>query len=132
MKSPTELASSRLAVALVADIDDKGPAKDIIEPGDVIVQFDGKDIKEMRDLPRVVADTPVGKDVAVVIIRKGARDYAARHPWQRVTYERGRIVVHDGYVLHAIGPASDPAPLGYRITLQGHGVRTSIGWMLYW
>src|SRR5262249_711904 len=29
--------------ALVADIDDKGPAKDIIEPGDVIVRFDGKD-----------------------------------------------------------------------------------------
>jgi serine protease Do len=60
--------------ALVADIDDKGPAKDIIEPGDVIVRFDGKDIKEMRDLPRVVADTPVGKDVAVVIVRKGKED----------------------------------------------------------
>jgi serine protease Do len=60
--------------ALVADIDDKGPARDIIEPGDVIVEFDGKDIKEMRDLPRVVADTPVGKDVAVVIIRKGKED----------------------------------------------------------
>ena len=29
----------------------------------MIVKFDGKDIKEMRDLPRVVADTPVGKDV---------------------------------------------------------------------
>jgi serine protease Do len=57
--------------ALVAGVDDKGPAKDVIEPGDVIVQFDGKDIHEMRDLPRVVADTPVGKDVAVVIIRKG-------------------------------------------------------------
>jgi len=40
----------------------------------VIVQFDGKDIKEMRDLPRVVADTPVGKDVPVVIIRKGKED----------------------------------------------------------
>src|SRR6516162_9411308 len=60
--------------ALVAGVDDKGPAKDIIEPGDVIVQFDGKDIKEMRDLPRVVADTPVGKDVPVVIIRKGKED----------------------------------------------------------
>jgi hypothetical protein len=33
--------------------------------GDVIVKFDGKDIKEMRDLPRIVADTPVGKDVEV-------------------------------------------------------------------
>jgi serine protease Do len=60
--------------ALVAGVDDKGPAKDVIEPGDVIVQFDGKDIHEMRDLPRVVADTPVGKDVAIVVIRKGKED----------------------------------------------------------
>jgi serine protease Do len=58
--------------ALVAGIDDKGPAKPAgIEPGDVIVQFDGKEIKDMRDLPRVVADTPVGKEVPVQIIRKG-------------------------------------------------------------
>src|SRR6478736_412756 len=45
-----------------------------IEPGDVIVKFDGKDIKEMRDLPRVVADTPVGKDVPVLVIRKGKEE----------------------------------------------------------
>src|SRR5262245_21339163 len=58
--------------ALIAGVDDKGPAKPAgIEPGDVVVKFDGKDIKEMRDLPRIVADTPVGKDVPVVIIRKG-------------------------------------------------------------
>lgn len=58
--------------ALVAGIDEKGPAKPAgIEPGDVIVKFDGKDIKEMRDLPRIVADTPVGKDVEVTVIRKG-------------------------------------------------------------
>jgi serine protease Do len=61
--------------ALVAGVDDKGPAKPAgIEPGDVIVKFDGKDIKEMRDLPRVVADTPVGKQTPVVIIRKGKED----------------------------------------------------------
>jgi serine protease Do len=58
--------------ALVAGVDDKGPAKPAgIEPGDVIVQFDGKDIKEMRDLPKIVGDTPVNKDVSVLIIRKG-------------------------------------------------------------
>lgn len=58
--------------ALVAGVDDKGPAKPAgIEPGDVIVKFDGKDIKEMKDLPRIVADTPVGKDVPVVVVRKG-------------------------------------------------------------
>jgi serine protease Do len=59
--------------ALVAGVDDKGPAKPAgIEPGDVITAFDGKDIKEPKDLSRVVADTAVGKEVDVVIIRKGA------------------------------------------------------------
>jgi serine protease Do len=61
--------------ALVAGVDDKGPAKPAgIEPGDVIVKFDGKDIKEMRDLPKIVAETPVGKDVPVTIIRKGKEE----------------------------------------------------------
>jgi serine protease Do len=61
--------------ALVAGVDDKGPAKPAgIEAGDVIVKFDGKDIKEMRDLPRIVADTTVGKDVEVLIIRKGKEE----------------------------------------------------------
>src|SRR6202140_3365861 len=61
--------------ALIAGIDEKGPAKPAgIEPGDVIVKFDGKDIKEMRDLPRIVADTPVGKDVDVTIVRKGKEE----------------------------------------------------------
>ena len=58
--------------ALIAGVDDKGPAKPAgIEPGDVVVTFDGKDIKEPKDLSRVVADTAVGKEVDVVIIRKG-------------------------------------------------------------
>jgi serine protease Do len=58
--------------ALIAGVDDKGPAKPAgIEPGDVIVTFDGKEIKEPKDLSRVVADTAVGKEVDVVVIRKG-------------------------------------------------------------
>src|ERR1700704_4617930 len=61
--------------ALVAGVDEKGPAKPAgIEPGDVIVKFDGQDIKERRDLPRVVADTPVGKEVPVLVIRKGREE----------------------------------------------------------
>ncbi len=70
--------------ALIAGIDDKGPAKPAgIEPGDVVVQFDGRPVKEMRDLPRIVADTPVGKDVEVVIIRKGEE--------QKKTVKIGRL-----------------------------------------
>ena len=61
--------------ALIAGIDDKGPAKPAgIEAGDVVVKFDGQDIREMRDLPRIVADTPVGKDVEVIVIRKGKEE----------------------------------------------------------
>lgn len=61
--------------ALVAGVDDKGPAKPAgIEPGDVVVKFDGKDIKEPKDLSRIVADTAVGKTVDVVLIRKGKEE----------------------------------------------------------
>src|SRR5258708_20990518 len=61
--------------ALIAGVEDKGPAKPAgIEPGDVVVKFDGNDIKDPKDLSRVVADTAVGKEVDVVIIRKGAEE----------------------------------------------------------
>ena len=61
--------------ALIAGIDDKGPAKPGgIQPGDVVVKFDGHDVKEMHDLPRIVADTAVGKVVDVVVIRKGKEE----------------------------------------------------------
>jgi serine protease Do len=57
--------------ALIAGIDDKGPAKPAgLEVGDVIVRFDGREVKDSRDLPRIVASSPVGKAVDVVIVRK--------------------------------------------------------------
>ena len=86
--------------ALVAGVDDKGPAKPAgIEPGDVIVNFDGKEIKEMRDLPRVVADTPVGKQTPVVVIRKG------REETKTVTLGR----LEDGEKLAAVNSKSGGA-----------------------
>jgi serine protease Do len=58
--------------ALVAGIDDKGPAKPAgLKTGDVITRFDGKEVKESRDLPKIVAATPVGKDVPVTVMREG-------------------------------------------------------------
>ncbi|MDD9909247.1 MAG: Do family serine endopeptidase [Ahrensia sp.] len=60
--------------ALVAGMTPKGPAENSgIETGDVILRFDGKGINQMRDLPRIVAETPVGKTVDVVVRRKGKR-----------------------------------------------------------
>lgn len=42
-----------------------------IVPGDIITKFDGKEIKEMRNLPRMVADTAIGKTVALEVWHKG-------------------------------------------------------------
>ena len=62
------------AGALVSRVDPKGPAKDAgIERGDVIVTFDGTEIEEMDELPRVVAATPPDKKVEVVVLRDGKR-----------------------------------------------------------
>jgi serine protease Do len=66
------LGLSEARGALVADVTREGPAEAAgIEAGDVIISFDGKDVPRMRDLPRVVAETAVGKEVNVVLVRHG-------------------------------------------------------------
>jgi len=58
--------------ALVGDIIAGGPADSAgIKRGDIIIAFDGKTVKNMSDLPRIVAETPVGKEADVTIIREG-------------------------------------------------------------
>jgi serine protease Do len=58
--------------ALVADVTPDGPAEKAgIKRGDVIVSFDGNEIKEMQDLPYMVSITPVDKRVEVEVIRRG-------------------------------------------------------------
>lgn len=58
--------------ALVAGVDPAGPAQTAgIETGDVILSFDGQPVVSSRDLPRIVAGTPVGKSVSVEVFRRG-------------------------------------------------------------
>jgi len=60
--------------ALVADVIKEGPAENAkIKAGDVILRFDGKRVREMRSLPKIVADTVVGKPVEVEVWRNGSR-----------------------------------------------------------
>lgn len=59
--------------ALVAGVSDDGPARKAgIRQGDVILIFDGHEVEEMRALPRIVANTSIGKTVKVEVWRKGA------------------------------------------------------------
>lgn len=83
--------------AMVAGVSDEGPAKEAgIKQGDVILTFDGKEVESMRRLPRIVADTKIGKDVDVVIWRDGKK--------QTVQVELGEL---EEDVVAANAPASD-------------------------
>ena len=58
--------------ALVIDITPDGPSDGLVREGDIILEFDSRPIERMRDLPRVVAETAVGKAVPVKVLRDGA------------------------------------------------------------
>jgi serine protease Do len=61
--------------ALVADVVKDGPAEAAgLKQGDVIVEFDGKPVTDSAELPLLVARTPVGKSVSLVIIRDKKRE----------------------------------------------------------
>ena len=58
--------------ALVVNVTEDGPAaKSGIQARDIIVTFDGKEVNAMRKLPRIVAETAVGKTVPVTVWRNG-------------------------------------------------------------
>jgi serine protease Do len=58
--------------AMVAGVTDGGPAeKAKVRGGDIILKFDGQDVKDMHSLPRIVAETDVGKKVHVLLWRDG-------------------------------------------------------------
>ena len=59
---------------LIADVTKDGPAeKGGLKRGDVIVEFDGKTVKDMSSLLSMVAKSPIGKKVEIVAIRDGKK-----------------------------------------------------------
>ncbi len=60
--------------ALVASVTEGGPAEEAgLKAGDVILELDGKSVREMRRLPRIVAETEIDKAVDVVVWRGGKK-----------------------------------------------------------
>ena len=60
--------------ALVSAVTANSPAeKGGLQSGDVILKFDGKDVTTMRGLPKIVAQTPIGRSVDVDVLRKGEK-----------------------------------------------------------
>jgi serine protease Do len=60
--------------ALISDVTAAGPAaKAGLRNGDLVVAFDGKPVPDNRALPRIVANTPIGKTVTVDVLRNGRK-----------------------------------------------------------
>jgi hypothetical protein len=60
---------------LIIDVSENGAAKPAgLKPADVVVRMDGQEIREPSDLSRIVAQTPAGKPVDLVIIRNGKQE----------------------------------------------------------
>jgi len=58
--------------ALVAEVTKDGPADQAgLERGDIITSFNGTPVKDSRELPTLVAQTPVGEKVDVTVLRGG-------------------------------------------------------------
>ena len=58
--------------ALVGRVNDGGPADSAgIKGGDIILKFNGQDLKDVKSLQRIVAETPIGKSVPVMLWRDG-------------------------------------------------------------
>ena len=125
------LAMGEVSGALVAGVNENGPAAEAgIEPGDVILEFDGQKVGAMHELPRLVADEPIGKEVKVLVLRKGSQ--------QTVTVKLGRLQEDEKEVAALDQPPTDePAaptappsvsgPLGLTLSDLSADLRTKFG-----
>ncbi len=101
--------------AMVASVTDNGPAAAAqIHGGDVILKFNGQDVKEMRTLPRIVAETAIGKQVPVVVWRDG----------KEVTVQAAIAELPDDVQKASASPAAPaPRPADPTMAITGLGMK---------
>jgi len=105
--------------ALVASVTKDGPAaKAGLRNGDLITGFDGKAVGDDRALPRIVADTPIGKTVSIDMLRRGKKQAV------RITVQR---LAEDNKTAKPAKPAPAPAKTQSRLTRLGLSLGTLDG-----
>jgi len=98
--------------ALVARAQEGGPAATAgIRNGDIILRFNGVEVREMRNLPRIVADNMVGAQVPVVVWRDGREE--------TITVTLGELPAEQAQAGGPQAPAQSAAP----VELAGLGLR---------
>ncbi|HVX81526.1 MAG TPA: PDZ domain-containing protein, partial [Devosiaceae bacterium] len=104
--------------AMVTDVTSPGPSAGVLKEGDIILSFDGKPIDKMHDLPRLVAETEVGKLVPLTLVRDGKTE--------TVTITLGRL--DDGQ--HTARPARSAPPPPAKPATKGHTLGDELGFEL--
>ena len=95
--------------ALVAAVIEDGPAeRGALRQGDVILNFDGQLVPSRRSLPKIVADTEVGKAVDVVIWRDGGErvmqiEVGRLEDYELASIERARQIEAEEQSFEALG-----------------------------
>ena len=97
--------------ALVADVTAGSPSEKAgVDAGDVIIEFNGKPIADSKELPRVVGETEVGKEVTVKVIRDGKE--------KEIKVTLGRLEDGEKLVAKEDGKPK-PAPAPSTVTVLG-------------
>ena len=124
--------------AMVAGVNDDGPAqKAHIQNGDVILSFNNQTVKEMRNLPRIVAETAIDHAVPVVVWRDGKQQTltvtVAEQPDDQPQAQAAKPVApkaNPSADLAGLGlkvmPITDEARQKYQISADQKGVLVSV------
>ncbi len=103
--------------ALIASVSPDGPAdKAKLKAGDVVTEFDGKQVTAMRNLPRIVAETPIDKKVTLKYWRDGKEHEATVKVGELEKAEEEEA---------AISNTPTPATPAAGVDLEGVGVTVS-------
>src|SRR6266508_1740308 len=99
-------------VALVASVADGSPAQKAgLGQGDVITEYNGRKVARSDDLPRAVAETPVGREVLLTVLRNGkpvtvtAKIAQLEEPEQKVVAQPGGEKAPLGLSVESLTPA---------------------------
>ncbi|MEY4708565.1 MAG: putative periplasmic serine endoprotease DegP-like precursor [Pseudomonadota bacterium] len=105
------LGVSNMRGALVTKVTSGGPAARAgLRNGDLITGFDGKPVGDDRALPRIVADTPIGKTVSLDMLRRGQKQSL------KITVQR---LAEDDKTAKPAKPAPAPAKSQSRLSRLG-------------
>jgi serine protease Do len=113
--------------ALISAVTPGSPAeKGGLEAGDVILKFDGKDVTTMRGLPKIVAQTPIGKTIDVDVLRKGAHK-TVQVAVGRLEEDEGATPVNDKEPEQKDTPPAGATVLGMKLATMNDEARKKFG-----